>query len=66
MSSSLFQRGTSLSGIVRTESGKERLNASGNIVLKRHETEESQAARMQRIHLKVLIHPLIFVDFVKR
>lgn len=63
LSSTLFQKGTSQSGLVRTESGrrgtfngKDRLNASGNIVLKRHESEAHQQARLQRIHLKVLRH----------
>jgi hypothetical protein len=63
MSSSMFLRGTSISGIQQTQSkesgrrgtfnGKDRINASGNIVLKQHETEESREARMHRIHVKV-------------
>ena len=63
MSFSMFQRGSSVNGIQTTQSresgprgaynGKERINASGNIVLKQHDTEECREARMHRIHVKV-------------
>jgi hypothetical protein len=66
MSSTLFSRGQSVNGLVKSPSkensrrvaanfgGRERINESGNIVLKQHETEASREARMQRIHMKVV------------
>lgn len=65
---SLFQRGASMSAITKTQSkegvirrrsgsaihGKDRINSSGNIVLKQNESDENRMMRMQRIHMKVL------------
>lgn len=64
-----FSRGASTSSINRVQSkekepvrrksggptlsGKDRINESGNIVLKQHEPEESRQQRLQRIHMKV-------------
>lgn len=64
---SLFQRGASMSAITKTQSkesvirrrsgsaihGKDRINSSGNIVLKQNESDENRMMRMQRIHMKV-------------
>lgn len=73
MSFSMFQRGSSVNGIQTTQSresgargadhGKERINASGNIVLKQHDTEESREARMHRIHVKVATLLLLLAHF---